>query len=174
MVFQDFSFDCESLKCCLIPHDIRVVSSVTRKVMERLQLVRTSENASQAQNKSSQMQTFVPPFVRFKKKGSGIATRIRAELQTFSIVLMYAFKRKTVTRPFFEFYSHHLKGRLEGVAAALSGELSTLAILNFFNPVVADWENVVEPFRIVVAIEQMPNELVSCLGYLMRCQIFRI
>ena len=164
LVSQDFSFDCESIKCCMAPQDIRVVLSVTRKVAERLQLLQTSTQQQHPHQHSTQIQSFVPALMHFKKKGSGIATRIRAELHSFSFVLMHAFQSMPGIRPFIDFNARQFKGRLEGCLAALSGELSTCLSLNFFNPVVTSWENAIEPFRVVAAIDQMPNELVVAIA----------
>jgi hypothetical protein len=76
-VSQDFSFDVESMKICIVPHDIQVIVSVLRKVLEKLDLVSKKGIAKR-----------LSPFLHSKNKGSSIATRIRAELYAFSFVIM--------------------------------------------------------------------------------------
>jgi hypothetical protein len=45
--------------------------------------------------------------------------------------------------------------------SALSGDFSATFSINFFNAKVADWEYAVEPFPVLLTMDQMPNELVS-------------
>lgn len=47
--------------------------------------------------------------------------------------------------------------------SALSGECNAAISVDFYNAEVSDWEYAVEPFPMTMSVDQMPNELVSCL-----------
>lgn len=151
LVSQDFSLDCESIMCRVTPHDMRVVSSIFRKTIDKLQPTTK----------------VTPSAMNFQEKGSGIATRIRAELHSFSFVVLHLFQSHkaekvlnvvSMLRPFVELTTRNTKLRLEGCLAALTGELSLNASINFFNPKLSSWEALVEPFQATATIDQMPNE----------------
>eukprot|EP00970_Alexandrium_tamarense_P017406 scaffold9505_cov202-Alexandrium_tamarense.AAC.2 len=140
-----------------LPHDMTVVTSVTRKVWERLQVLKPSH----ARSSSTRMvKSFLPTLAPFKTKGSGVATRIRMDMNACSFVLLHSLKQGQETRPFLDFNLSEMKLTLEGCwGSCLTGDLCALAKVNFFNPI-SGWEHIIEPFQIVSAIEQMPDELV--------------
>jgi hypothetical protein len=162
VVSQDISLDCETLKSCLTPNDMFILLNISRKMLERLRAF-DIQNQEQSGNISSLPR---PPkrsalsLILYQKKGTGIATRIRAEIQSFSFVLLRAYRSKYGATEFLDFNVQRLKGKLEGCMSALSGEVGGLFSVNFFNSDVADWEYAVEPFDVTLAVDQMPNELV--------------
>lgn len=147
VVSQDFSFDCESLKFCMVSmkviwssrfldvdshchvlceqlsHDITVVLSIARKVVEKL-----SVKGEQGEDKRNM--GFLPALIHAKEKGSGVATDIRFELNSCSIVSMHSFRRS-----FLDLQTNTLKLRLHGVLSCLAGELSTILKLSFCHPI---------------------------------------
>lgn len=126
------------------PHDIRVVSSVVRKVVERLHLLKSASEDKLV--------------VRSKKKGARIATRIRGEVQSFSISFSHSFL-KAGMRPFIAVNTSQLKAQLEGCIDAMSGEAAAQTQMQLFDPR-AGWQDLIEPQRFDVVIDQVPNELV--------------
>lgn len=170
VVSQDISLDCESVKACLAPEDIKILTTVSRYVLDRLRTFgiqscfggdrdmgdRGSESRPQARSIGS--------IIRYQKKGTGIATRLRLEVQLLSFVLLRTFRPDVGAIPIFDLNVRALKGLVEGCMSALSGEISALVSGNFFNTEVGDWEYAVEPFQMVLAVDQMPNELVSIVG----------
>eukprot|EP00804_Cyclotella_cryptica_P006412 CCRYP_014275-RB/>CCRYP_014275-RB protein AED:0.05 eAED:0.05 QI:2525/1/1/1/0.91/0.84/13/302/2635 len=160
VVCQDFSFNCESFQCCMMPHDVTVIISITRKVVERLQALRTLHGQTASQNKARK--GLLPSLVYVKQRGSGIATNVRFDLNRFSFVSIHAFKLAH-KRPFLDLNIDQLKIRLDGVAACLTGELSASLKLSFFHPITLRWEHLIEPFQIHGDIEQMPDEQIFTL-----------
>lgn len=156
IVSQDVSLDCDSVKSCLTPNDISIMSNIARTMIERLKAFGIQQGAESNADRRSAFSS----LVRYQKKGTGIATRIRGEIQTFSFVLLRAYKSHFGAPEFLDFNIKHLKGLFEGCMSALSGECSALVAVNSFNSEVADWEYAVEPFPLNLGIEQMPNELV--------------
>lgn len=157
VVSQDVSMDCEVLKSCLTPNDISIIINITRTMFDRLRAFGTQQDV----RKSGKGKNMLSSLVRYQKKGTGIATRIRAEIQTFSFVLLRAYKSYFGAPEFLDFNIREAKGLFEGCISALSGDCSALVSVNSFNSDVADWEYAVEPFLLNIGIEQMPNELVS-------------
>lgn len=163
VVSHDISLDCETLKSCLTPNDMFILLNITGKMLERL---RTFD--FQNQDRQSNLPVRPGPskrpalsFVRYQKKGTGIATRIRAEVHSFSFVLLRAYRSKYGATEFLDFNIRGLKGNLGGCMSALSGECNASFSVNFYNSEVADWEYAVEPFNVRLTVDQMPNELVS-------------
>jgi hypothetical protein len=109
-----------------LPHDITVILSISRKVVEKLNAIQT---ASKPEKNTKATKGFLPSIVHVKEKGSGIATNIRFELNRFS----YSFD--TSRRPFLDFKSDLMKLRLDGVAACLTGDFSAVVKLDFNHPV---------------------------------------
>lgn len=108
-----------------------VVLSITRKVVERLQALRTPDGQTAPQSKARK--GFLSSFLHIKQRGSGIATSVRFDLSHFSFVSIHAFKSAHI-RPFLDLNIDQMKIRLDGVAACLTGELSAIVMLNFFHP----------------------------------------
>eukprot|EP00978_Attheya_sp_CCMP212_P024009 scaffold74702_cov53-Attheya_sp.AAC.5 len=173
VVSQEFSLDCDSIKSCLTPNDMHVLTHIARKMVDRL--LRSIRDKNEHSNDVDEVEklslatsakkptptSFASSFIRYQKRGSGIATRVRIELQSFSFVLLRAFRSKHGARPLFDFYADNLKGKLEGCMSALSGEFSAILSVHFFNSDIANWEYAIEPVNLVISVEQMPNELVS-------------
>uniref|UniRef100_A0A7S4MS40 Uncharacterized protein n=1 Tax=Odontella aurita TaxID=265563 RepID=A0A7S4MS40_9STRA len=172
VISQELSIDCDTLKSCVTPSDISTVGSVIRIMTNRMKSAPVKETLSGNRDDGGSRSKI--PFTKqeqgygkksfasllqFKKKGTGIATSVRFELQTFSFVLLRPFSSHTGVRPLFDMNGNQTKGKLDGCLSALSGECSSLVSAFFFNSDNADWEYAIEPFDIVVAIEQMPNEL---------------
>jgi hypothetical protein len=160
VVSQNISLDCDSVKSCLTPNDMSIMINIARTMFERLRafgIRQGLENSGGRRNVFSNL-------VRYQKKGTGIATRVRAEIQTFSFVLLRAYKSHFGAPEFLDFNIKQVKGLFEGCMSALSGECSALVAVNSFNSEVADWEYAVEPFPLTLGVEQMPNELVSNCG----------
>jgi hypothetical protein len=158
VVSQDVSLDCDSVKSCLTPNDMSIFINISRTMFERLRAFGIQQGF---ENNGGRRNIF-SSLIRYQKKGTGIATRVRAEIQTLSFVLLRAYKSHFGAPEFLDFNVKHVKGLLEGCMSALSGECSALAAVNFFNSEVSDWEYAVEPFPLALGVEQMPNELVSC------------
>ncbi len=143
---QDFSVDIESTSISVVPHDIQVITSVVRKVLEKLNLVSRRDVGKK-----------LTPFMHAKKKGSGIATTVRVELHSFSFVIMRSFKPKHDVRPFLDVYANLMKVNVEGCAAFLI-DLSLQLGVKFFNPCALEWEDVMESNEFLVTTEMMPSE----------------
>jgi hypothetical protein len=166
VVSQDVSLDCESVKACLAPEDIRILTTVARYVLDRLRSfgVRSWSGGNQSvgdQSDASEKQTrSFGSLIRYQKKGTGIATRLRLEVQLLSFVLLRAYRPNIGAIPIFDLNVKALKGNVEGCMSALSGEIAAVVSTNFFNTEIGDWEYAVEPFQTVLTVDQMPNELV--------------
>ena len=172
VVSQDVSLDCESVKACLAPEDIKILSTVSRYVFDRLRNFgfRASISGSQGSgghndNVGIQARTFGPGLIRYQKKGTGIATRLRLEVHLLSFVLLRTYRPNVGVIPIFDLNVKALKGNVEGCMSALSGEITALVSTNFFNTEIGDWEYAVEPFQTVLSVDQMPNELVGLWGW---------
>jgi hypothetical protein len=163
VVSQDISVDCEAVKSCLTPNDLSIMINICGKMFERLRAF-GSEPAEMKETAPSAHSRKLGPLsslIRYQKRGTGIATRVRAEVRAFSFVLLRAYKSLVGAPEFLDFNIQDLKGKLEGCMSALSGECSAALSVNFFNAEVGDWDYALEPFPFTLAIDQMPNELVS-------------
>jgi hypothetical protein len=158
VVSQDISFDCETVKSCMTPNDISIIFKIARTMLDRLRAFSLRNDGPD----NGQRITGIRGLVRYQKKGTGIATRFRGEIQSFSFVLLRTYKSHFGAPEFLDFTVQQAKGMLEGCMSALSGDCSALVSVNFFNSEMAEWEYVLEPFPFAVALEQMPNELVRC------------
>jgi hypothetical protein len=163
VVSQDVSLDCEALKASLTPNDVFIIKSVGDSIHQRLQRFVTNNSACEgdARSQKARPSKFLQSLVRFQRKGAGIATAIRFEIQQVSFVLLEAFRSKQGTRPLFDVRFNAFKGRFNGCMTALSGEWNASISVNHFNADLAEWEGTVEPVNIDVSVEQMPDELVS-------------
>ena len=155
VVSQDVSLNCETVKSQLTPNDLSVMINVTRRMLDRLRAFGSQDPT--ANQKSSGPLT---SLLRYQKKGTGIVTRVNAEIHAFSFVLLRAFKSHSGAPEFLDFNVEQVKLRLEGCLSALSGDCSAQLSINSFNSEVNGWEYAVEPFPFTITIDQMPNDLV--------------
>jgi hypothetical protein len=84
VVSQDLSFDCEALKACMTPNDLSIFLNICRKMFERLRAFGWADSDSESViRREFTLRRFRPlsSFIRYQKKGTGIATRVRAEVQ---------------------------------------------------------------------------------------------
>lgn len=166
VVSQDVSFDCEAIRSCLTPNDLSIMINISRTMYDRLRafgvqdIPQRSDDEKTGNDKLWKMSS----LIRYKKKGTGIATRVRAEIQTFSFVLLKTYKSHSGAPEFLDFNVKEVKASFEGCMSALSGDFTGLISVNFFNSDSRDWEYAVEPFSLTVGVEQMPNEVVSVLS----------
>jgi len=137
---QSYFFNCEAMDWILAPHDTKVVTSVVRKTLEKLDLSRTAD-------------------VKFRghRKGTRIATQIRLVLQSLSITLTQPFT--TGMRPFIQLDANDIKVSLMGCIDAMNGEVVGETRVRFYNPQ-NGFEDLVESNRLIVLVDQVPNELV--------------
>lgn len=163
VVSQDISLDFDGVKSCLTPNDLSIMINILSKMVERLRAFGSPAPADKAMTPTPASQKPGPlsSLIRYQKRGTGIATRVRAQVEAFSFVLLRAYKSLVGAPEFLDFNIKDLKGKLEGCMSALSGECSATLSVNFYNAEVKEWEYAVEPFPFTLAIDQMPNELVS-------------
>jgi len=164
VVSQDISLDCEGMKSCLTPNDLFIMTNISRKMFERMRAFGSQGSDSSSRQTTSNSAGRMRPLstlVRYQKKGTGIATTIRAQVHAFSFVLLRAYKSHFGAPEFLDFNLKDVKSRVEGCMSALSGDCSAKLSVKFFNSEAADWEYVVEPVPLTMTIDQMPNELVS-------------
>lgn len=157
IVSQDISVDCDSVRSCLTPADLSIVTSVSKTMVSRLRAF----NSPQTVLSNKRRTKGVSAMLRYQKKGTGIATRIRAEIQNFSFILLRAYKSQFGAPEFLDFRVNGVKCLLEGCVSAMSGECTANVSINLFNGEVPGWEYVAEPCFITLGVEQMPNEVVS-------------
>ncbi len=113
-----------------------------RKVIERLDLSKTASEVK----------------LRAKKKGSRIATQIKLVLQSLSFT--WTQPCETGMRPFIECNANHVKISLSGCIDAMNGELVAETKVKFYNPQKGGFEDIVEASRLLIVVDQIPNELV--------------
>lgn len=154
VVSQDASIDCDSVKACMTPNDLSIMANISRTMFERLRAFGI-QGGSLVDRRPG-----FSNWIRYKKKGTGIATRVRLEVQKFSFVLLKTYKSQYGAPEFLEFNIDHVKGVLEGCVSALTGECTSSVSVSFWNSEIPGWEFVVEPFQMSLGVEQMPNELV--------------
>lgn len=116
VVSQDLSLDCETVKACLTPNDLSIFLNICKKMFERLRAFGGISSELEEKKPSIRPRRAHPlaTIIRYQKKGTGIATRIRAEVQEFSFVLLRAYKSFVGAPEFLDFKVEELKGRLEG------------------------------------------------------------
>jgi hypothetical protein len=171
VVSQDVSLDCETIKSCLTPNDISIVTNISWTMYDRLRAFGVNPDPHKESSSGEKFMRF-SPVIRYKKKGTGIATRVRVEVQTLSFVLLRTYKSHYGAPEFLDFNVKEVKASFEGCLSALSGDVTGLISLNFFNSDVRDWEYVLEPFPLTLLLEQMPNEVVSLI--LALCDFFDV
>jgi hypothetical protein len=162
VVSHDISLDCEHLKSALTPNDLTILVSIVNTMMKRLRGEQDYNQSSRARSKNqANSSSGVSKFVKYRKRGTGIATNIRVEFQTISVVALRAFQSKYGAPEFLALKLKELKAKLGGCASALSGECSAGISVDFYNSEVGTWDYAVEPFQVTLSVDQMPNELVS-------------
>lgn len=160
VVSQDISTDFEKMKACLTPNDLSIMVTIWRTMLDRVRAFGSEESDSQSKTRASGTHP-LRTIIRYQKKGTGIATSIRFEIQGLSFTLLRAYKSFCGAPEFLDFHIEFLKGQLEGCMSALSGELNAILSINFYNADINEWEYVAEPFPVTLSVDQMPNELVS-------------
>lgn len=113
-----------------MPRDVNIIHSICRKVIEKLSALHATNK--QSNDKAKPTPGLLRTLVYAKEKGSGIATNVRCEIMCISIVAIYEEKGK---KPCLDFNASHLKLRLDGVAACLTGELSSVIKLCVYHNV---------------------------------------
>lgn len=174
IVSQDFALDCDSIKACFSHDDLRIINNIQGKMRDRLDISQMSVNETVEYNAGARaqpsdeitkkdQQNFVQQassLFRTKQRGSGVATSIRFEAQLASVVLMHKHGPSRILRPLLDLHVARAKGKLQGCVSAMSGECSSLMSLEYFNAAKkGDWEPVIEPWYLVLAIDQLPDEL---------------
>jgi hypothetical protein len=158
VVSQDFSLDCEALKASFTPNDLLLIASVVDTIYERLQ--RFGNLDATLLREYDPTRQPMSSFVRYQKKGAGIATSIRFEIQLLSVILLEPYQSKQGTRPLFDVRFNDLKGRLRGCLTAISGDCNTSVSVNHFNFDLGEWESTIEHTELHLTLERMPNEMV--------------
>lgn len=161
VVSQDISLDCEAVKACLTPNDLSIMCSITKTMYDRFRAFSVPAVGLNDESLSNERLPKFSAMIRYQKKGTGIASRVRGEIQTFSFVLLKSYKSYSGAPECLDFNMKEIKVSFEGCMSALSGECSGIFSVNFFNSDVRDWEYAVEPYSFTIGVEQMPNELVS-------------
>lgn len=82
VVSQDLSFDCDALKACMTPNDLSIFLNICKKMSERLRAFGWGDSEFPHRTTLS-TNRFRPlsSIIRYQKKGTGIATRVRGEVQ---------------------------------------------------------------------------------------------
>jgi hypothetical protein len=160
VVSQDVSVDCEATHARFTPQEALIMANVFRIIFDRLRSFRQEVPSGPEGNVADSFPKPRPSLLRYQKKGTGIATSIQVETQIISIVLLRPSEEDFRARPFFDLQVKHFKGNLSGCMSALSGEVNAFVVSNYFNNEIGDWEYVIEPLRVSLSVDQMPNELV--------------
>jgi hypothetical protein len=173
IVYSTENLGCVVSKACLAPEDMILLTTVSRYVFERLRSFgnqsfqtgdRVDDTLHERLGRGRTTQSKRSSIIRYQKQGTGIATRVRLEMQLFSLILLKGHRPNIGTIPVFDLNINALKGNVEGCMSALSGDCIALVSGSFFNTEIGDWEYSVEPVQMVLSIDQMPNELVSSLS----------
>lgn len=163
VVSHDVSIDCEHLKSSLTPNDLSILVSIVNAMMRRLHGMHDMGTMPNQNLDRKGRRDLAFSMMKYQRRGMGIATNIRMEFHALSFVVLRDFRTKYGAPEFLAFNLKEVKARLGGCVSALSGECNAAISAKFFNAEVSDWEYAVEPFPIVLSIDQMPNELVSML-----------
>ena len=82
VVAQDLALDCEALKACMTPNDMSLFLNICKKMFERLrQFGELDSETERTRPTSSRRFRPLSSIIRYQRKGTGIATRMRAEIQ---------------------------------------------------------------------------------------------
>ena len=148
---QDFSLGSESVHICISPFDFQSINELAKGIMPALNIALDKLDTRRLEKTS---------FGEYVKKGSGVSTTIRLELETFSFLILRHFKSNFGSKPLFDMTAHQIKIMLDGFSSAMSGDFTSIVLINFFNIDDSGWEFVVEPIDSTFQIDQFPNELV--------------
>ena len=159
-VSNDVSIDCEKLRSSLTPNDLSILISIVDIMRQRLKGIQGFITASSDKRALKQKKGPLSSFMKYQKRGTGIATNIRIELQTFSFVVLRTFQSRYGAPEFLNFNLNEVKARLNGCVSALSGECRSRISVGFYNSEVSEWEHAIEPFPLKLSVDQMPNEMI--------------
>lgn len=159
-VSNDVSIDCEKLRSSLTPNDLSILISIVEIMRQRLRGLQDFAAGLDGTRTLQQNKSSLSPLLKYQKRGTGIATSIRVELQKFSFVVLRTFQSRYGAPEFLSFNLNQLKATLSGCVSALSGECTTDISVGFYNSEVSEWEHAVEPFPMKLSVDQMPNELI--------------
>ena len=159
-VSNDVSIDCEKLRSSLTPNDLSILISIVDIMRQRLRGIQGFTTIPSAKRAPKQNKGPLSSFLKYQTKGTGIATNIRVELQTFSFVVLRTFQSRFGAPEFLSFNLNQFKARLNGCLSALSGECTSQISVGFYNSEVSEWEHAVEPFPLKLSVDQMPNEMI--------------
>ena len=151
LLSQDFFLGSESVYICTSPFDFQTINELSKGIMPALNI---------ALDKPDTRRFVKTSFGKYEEKGSGVATTIRLELETFSFLILRHFKSNLGSKPLFDLAAHQMKITLDGFSSAMSGDFTSTVLINFFNIDDGGWEYVVEPIESTLQIDQFPNELV--------------
>jgi len=152
VVSQDSSLDFDSVKASVTPRDLRILICVCQNITCKLQSI-VARRSNENEKTSGILSLF-----HYRKKGTAVAASIRLEVQPFSIVLLHSLKKSDNRKPLFDLKGR-IRGKLQGCASAMAGDIRCDLAVNFFNPTMSDWESVFEPSFFLIEVEQLPNEV---------------
>ena len=158
IVSQDISVNLDSVKSCLTTNDASIILNISRTMIERLRSFGIQQGFDSIGKREKV--GALASLVRYRKKGTGVATRIRIEIHALSFIVLRTYRTFFGAPEFLDFSIKQVKGLFEGCVSAFSGELSCNFSVDSFNSNVADWDHAVEPFALHIGMEQMPNEMV--------------
>jgi len=159
-VSNDVSIDCEKLRSSLTPNDLSILISIVEIMRQRLRGIQDFAAGLDGTRILQQKKSSFLPLLKYQKRGTGIATNIRIELQKFSFVVLRTFQTRYGAPEFLSFNLNQLKATLSGCVSALSGDCTTDISVDFYNSDVNCYEHAVEPFPMKLSVDQMPNELI--------------
>jgi hypothetical protein len=157
VVSREVSFDCENLKSCLTPGDMFVLLSVLRTMLARLYY----KHPYQQSLLKGRPKNFLNSIFMYQERGAMVATNIRLQCHSISFILLRPYHSKVGAPEFLSMNIKDFKARFGGCISALSGECSANLSIDFYNDGVSSWEYAVEPFQVILNIDQMPEEVVS-------------
>jgi hypothetical protein len=158
VISQDVSVNLDSVKSSLTTNDASIILNISRTMIERLRNFGIQQSIGPIGKR--QRLGALAALVSYRKKGTGIATRVRVEVHALSIIVLRTYRSFFGALEFLDFSIKDVKGQFEGCVSAFSGDLSCYLSVDSFNSNVADWDHAIEPFALQIGMEQMPNEMV--------------